>query len=156
MKGMNQKIVVAISVVAIVLSVVNLVILLLPKSPNGGINLSFFPTPQNLYAANVTYTPHYFAGVFDYVYYVSIVNPTKDTHYYYCSLLFIANNQTYSYTSFPTASVIEPHSTQDFLVTPLLGTLYQRAEISIFDTIKGFVYDETLDVINATQIVPLS
>lgn len=148
---MNQKIVVAISIIAIVLSLVNLTILLLPRSTNGSINLSFFSTPQNLYAANVTYRPHYFAGVFDYLYYVSIVNPTKDTHYYYLSLLFIGSNQTYSYTSFPTPSVIDPHSTQNFLVTPLLGNLFQRGEISIFDTMKGFVYDETLNVINATQ-----
>jgi hypothetical protein len=147
----NQKIVVAISIIAIVLSLANLTILLLPKSTNGSIDLSVFTGPQNLYVANVTYTPHYFAGVFDYLYSVSIVNPTKDTHYYCCSLLFIRSNQTYSYTSFPTPSVINPHSTQNFLVTPPLGNLFQRAEVSIFDTSKGFVYDETLNIINTTQ-----
>ena len=116
-------------------------------------------TPQNLYVANSTiYVAN---GPFGNYVYFYVVNPTNEERAYYYSLLLIGSNQTY--TSFPQSnsgsqtylSVIDPHATQSCAfplnLSPSNTVTYQKAEISIFDTIKGFVYDETLAIINATQ-----
>lgn len=164
---MNQKIVVAISIIAIVLSLINLTTLFLPKSANGNINLSFSSTPQNLYVANVTY---YFSSNPNYAirYELYVVNPTNETHLFTFAFALIGlpkptadSNVTSEFQSFffsndngwvigQNAYPIWPNETKQIIVGWMRLPYTPKVRISLLDEFEGFVFSETLDVIKLT------
>jgi hypothetical protein len=142
---MNQKIVVAASFIAIVLSLANLTVLLWPKSSNG--NLVLPSSEQNLYVANVTTRDYE-------IYNFSVVNPTNEPRGYYYWILFFSTNETVIGSNYDAPLSIQPETTQYFVWTPMLHDLpivSQKVEITLFDLARGFVYDKTLNVLNMTQ-----
>lgn len=150
MKGTNQKIVVAISIIAIVLSLINLTTLFLPKSENGSIDLFFSSTHQSLYVANVTFRTR------DSDYILFVVNPTNEAHLFTSAIVLIGTSypqyqgffsKISRYFADQNVHFFGPHTAYNVTGT-LDGLDYApKVRISLLDEFEGFVFSETLDVI---------
>lgn len=162
MESLNQKIVVAISIVAIVLSSINLTTLFLPKSASGSINLPFLSMPQNLYVANVTY---YYSSMENYAlrYELYIVNPTNERHLFTFAFAVIGLPQTAfnatvrEFQSFffdhdgswvigQNAYTIWPNEAKQIIVGWRELPYAPKVRISLLDEFEGIVFSEVLDV----------
>jgi len=159
---LNQKIVVAISIVAIVLSSINLTTLFLPKSARGSINLPFLSMPQNLYVANVTY---YYSSMENYAlrYELYIVNPTNERHLFTFAFAVIGlpptafNATVREFQSFffdhdsswvigQNAYTIWPNEAKQIIVGWRELPYAPKVRISLLDEFEGIVFSEVLDV----------
>lgn len=154
---MREKILTAFVIVALVLSIVNFVVLLLPKE-----TISSLTPRTTLYVQNVTTIPEH-NGIL----WVYIVNPTNDTHMFKMACLATSNaGERYSswehigdfggnhYIPSALAVNITRHETLALITyePPLgnqtqVGQLIGTVKIEILDEIDGFINCGTFDIL---------
>ena len=139
---MNQKIVAALALIAILLSALNFALLL--SNSLFASSKQSIQSANTLYVANVTRlgTMELFNETF---YDIFIVNPSEDITWFYYSACFIGKTQKLYHIQEPFIK-IDPFETRR-LSLQYKDSQLVKAEITIFDANKGFVYDKTLDII---------
>jgi hypothetical protein len=153
---LNQKIIAALSIIALVLSTVNLTVYVSFKNTNSaGVNPS--APASNLYVVNVTcysYMGNYtmWNGTIGQQPYsatlIYVKNPSASQTLFYLVWRDLASGTVVSYA--PQPVWISPRQT----VTVSAATTGSQIQVCIYDYFQGFVYDAVVNVQNVTDLPP--